>query len=140
MANVTITAASVIPPTASSTTRIAGIAGEAIAAGETVCRLDADGLYYRADANDSTHHLVAGIAGNSAAAAGQKLDVVTGSPTLVVGTHGITVGTPLFQSATPGKICPLADLASGDWPTLVAWAVSATAFQFDISSSSAVKP
>lgn len=140
MANVTIAAASVVPPTASTTTRIRGTAGEAVAAGETVSRLNADGLYYKADANDTDKHIVAGIAGCSAAVAGQVLDVVTGSPALVVGTHGVTVGTPLFQSSTAGKICPLADLASGDFPTLLAWAITSTAFQFDISSCSAVKP
>lgn len=140
MANVTIAAASVVPPTGSTTMRITGTAGEAIAAGETVARLDSDGFYYKADANDSNKHIVVGIAGNSAAVGGQKLDIVTASPALVVGTHGITVGTPLFQASTAGKICPLADLASGDFPTLLAWAVSSTAFQFGISSCSAVKP
>lgn len=143
MANVTIAAASVVPPTTSSTTHVtpaSTIAGEAIAAGETVAKLTADGRYYRADTDDTTKNDVEGFAGNSAAVAGQRIDIINASPALEVGTHGVAVGTALFQSATPGKICPLADLTTGAFPTLVAYTASATTLQVVIAKSANAKP
>lgn len=137
MANVVITPANVVPPTTNTTTHVQSpaIAGEAVSAGETVCQLAADNKYYRADSNDADKKTVVGIAGNTASGAGQRLDIITASPALEVGAHGAAVGTPLFQSATPGKMCPLADLASGSYPTLVAYAATSTTLQVAIAAS-----
>lgn len=141
--NVTITPANVVPPTANTTLHLQPantIAGEAIAAGQTVAQLAADKRYYKADTDNPDKKAVEGFAGNSAAAAGQRIDIITASPALEVGAHGVAVGTPLFQSATAGSICPLADLTTGAYPTLVAYAASATTLQVVIAQSANPKP
>ena len=143
MADVTINPADVVPPTANTTshlTQFSIIAGEAIDAGEIVCMLESDGKYYLADADDTNKQNVKGIAGNNAAVAGQRIDIITASPALVVGTHGVAVGTPLFASETPGKLCPYADLTAGAKPVLVAFAQSATALQIVLAPCSEVLP
>jgi len=143
MADVTITPTNVVPPAAATTTHFVPpntLAGEALAAGEVVCLLEADGFYWRADANDANKQDVKGFAGNSAVVAGQRVDVITASPALEVGTHSVAVGTPLFVSNTPGKICPLADLTSGSLPVLVAYSASATTLQVVLAAATAPKP
>lgn len=142
MANVTIAPGNVIPPTTTSTIHVLGqatIAGEPINAGQSVA-LYTDGRYYLADTDNADKKNVAGIAGNSAAAAGQRVDIISASPALEVGAHGVAVGTPLFQSATPGALCPLADLTTGAYPTLVAYTASATTLQVAIAASANPKP
>lgn len=142
MADVTITPANVVPSPLATTTHLQPantIAGEAINAGETVCLLAADGKYYKADANDTAKQDIKGFAGNSAVAAGQRVDIITASPALTVGTHGVTVGTALFQSNTAGKICPSADLGTGALAVLMAYAVTNTALQISLSASLAPK-
>jgi len=143
MADITITPANVVPPNVSSTVHLqpaATIAGEAISAGETVCLLAADLKYYKADANNTDKRNIVGIAGNTAAAAGQRVDIITTSLALEVGTHGVAVGVPLFQSATPGKLCPFADLASGDLVVLLAYSATSTTLQIVIAAATNPKP
>lgn len=143
MANVTINPTDVVPDSAATTVHqqpASIIAGEAISAGEVVCLLAADSRYYKADANVSTLRDVKGFAGNSPAAAGQRLDIITQAPSLEIGTHSVAVGTPLFLSNTPGKICPLADLTSGSLPVLLAYPVTATAIQIVIAVAGAPIP
>lgn len=143
MADITITPTNVVPSPTATTIHFqppSTIAGEAITAGETVCLLAADSKYYKADANNTDKRDVKGIAGNSAVVAGQRVDIITQTPALEVGAHGVAVGVPVFQSATPGKMCPFADLASGDLAILVAYAVSATALQIVVAPSTTAKP
>ena len=52
------------------------------------------------------------MAVNSSEVAGQTIDGVT-EGLVTIGTHGLAIGTPLFVSANPGKIAPLADLTLG---------------------------
>lgn len=143
MANVTINPTDVIPDSAASTVHQQPaniVAGEAIAAGEIVCLLAADGFYYKADANSVTLQNVKGMAGNSPVAAGQRLDIITQTPAIEIGAHAVAVGTPLFVSNTPGKLCPLADLTSGSLPILVAYTVTATAIQIVIATATTPIP
>lgn len=143
MANIVISPSDVVPSPASTTVHLqptATICGEAISAGETVCLLAADSKYYKADADDTAKRDVKGIAGNSTAAAGQRVDIITSAPALEVGAHGQAVGIPLFQSATPGKLCPYADLSSGALPVLIAYANTATALQIVLATATAPKP
>lgn len=143
MADVTITPANVVPPNANTTVRLAPatyITGEAIPAGSVVCLLASDSKLYLADGNVALKRDVKGFAGNSAVAAGQRVDIITGCPALEVGAHSVTVGTPLYLSNTPGKICPFADLTTGSLPVLVAYATTATALQVVISAATAPIP
>jgi hypothetical protein len=143
MADIIITPTNVVPPTGNATERLSPatfIAGVALLAGEVVCLDETDNKLYHADANNAARRDVKGFAGNSAVAAGQRLDVITKCPALVVGAHGVTVGTPLFLSNTAGKICPLADLGSGSLPVLVAFAQSATALEVSIAPATTPIP
>lgn len=143
MADVTITPANVVPSPLATTTHLQPantIVGETIAAGETICLLAADSKYYKADANDADKRDVKGIAGNSAVAIGQRVDIITEAPALEVGTHGQAVGTPLFLSATPGKLCPYADLSTGALPVLMAYAATTTTLQIILAQALTPKP
>lgn len=143
MANLSIPAASVVPNILSTTQHYQPgtlVAGEAIAAGEFVCLLAADGKAYKADADDVDKRNVLGMAGNSAAAAGQRVDVISLAATCEIGAHGIAVGVPYYLAATAGKICPYGDLASGALPILCAFTNTATAIQIVLASAGAAKP
>lgn len=131
MANLSITASAVVP--SSGATRInGGTAGETIAAGETVFQDTTDGNKWKlADGNDVAKMPVGGIAINSASA-GQPIAVCTADPALTIGTHGVALGTPYFQSATPGKVCPLADLASGNQTTCLLITLTTTTVRFGL--------
>jgi Uncharacterized conserved protein (DUF2190) len=129
MADISITASDVLQSSGTPTTK--GIAGEAIAAGETVYQND-DGKLYRADGNDSTKLPVAGIAVNSAPGAGQPFNYAVTDDSLTIGAHGLGNGIPLFQSANPGKICQLADVGTGNLTTCVGVTNSTTKITFGV--------
>lgn len=115
MADLTITVADVADGTGASFIR--GEAGELLTAGVPVYRNASDGLFYNTDA-DSTEAAAAcvGIAITSAAA-GQPVTVQTGG-NLDLGAT-LTVGTIYVVSDTVSKIKPTADLASGDYVTIL---------------------
>jgi hypothetical protein len=46
-----------------------------------------------------------------------------------------TKGTPYYLSGAPGKICPFADVAAGDFTCIVGIAVSTTVLQLDIQTA-----
>lgn len=94
-----------------------------------MCLVASDGKYYKADASVSTKRDVKGIAGNTASAAGQRIDIISASQNLVVGAHGGTIGAPYFSSSTAGKLCPLGDLTTNDLATLVAYPVSTSGLE-----------
>jgi hypothetical protein len=123
MADLSLTAANIVPSV--NALKGNGIAGETITAGQTVYKKASDGLYYKADGNDTTKVPVAGIA-VCGVANGQPFFFIYEDPALAVGTHGAGTGTPLFQSTTPGGICAAADLATGNRTTLLGITTSAT--------------
>ena len=43
----------------------------------------------------------------------------------------MTAGVAYYLSDTPGGICPVADLASGEYPTVLGIATSTTVLAFD---------
>lgn len=137
MADITITAASVVP--SSGATKIPGTAGATIAAGELVYKDAADSKYKLADGNSGTSGVraVEGIAANSASA-GQPISIITNDPDLAVGTHGVTIGEPLFLSNTPGKIMPYADIAAGNYTACVAMAKTSTTISFKVHAPNVV--
>lgn len=137
MANLSITATAVVPST--SAVKLNGKAGETVAAGEIVYLTSTSNTYSLADANDNTKLPAAGIAGNSAGT-GQALQVIVSDPSLTIGTHGVALGTPYFLSATPGKVCPLADLTTGDYTTAVFITKTTTTVAFGILAGGAAIP
>lgn len=119
MADISITASSVVAGTGSDAEFGSGIAGVAITAGQVVCIDDADGNKVKlADTNAATTALrtPVGVAVGGAAV-GQRVVYQKAGDYTVGGT--VAAGTPYFASATAGGIAPVADLASGHYTALV---------------------
>jgi hypothetical protein len=130
MADLTITPANVISHGGSTRP---GTAGAAIAAGQAVYLDPADGKFKLADDNSGTAvvRVPIGIALH-AAAAGQPLTVQTDGD-VVIGA-AVTPGVAYYLSDTPGGICPVADLAAGEYPALLGMAKSATVITLNIEA------
>lgn len=134
MADITITAANVAA--ASDATRAHGTAGASITAGQALYVDPSDSRLKLTDANGagSAIKTLAGIALH-AAATGQPITYQSGGAITIGGT--VVTGTIYVLSATPGGICPAADLASGHTVSIVGVATSATAIQMGIMNSGA---
>lgn len=123
MADVTVTATSVVPD--SGTQTLDAILGAAVTAGQTLYLDAADGNKAKlADANASAATAATkGIALNGGAI-GQPVKLAIGgtlNPGFTVG-----VGAVYVQSATPGGIAPVADLAAGHFPVVLGIGVTAS--------------
>ena len=123
MADLTITAASVISGDGSTT--VTGTAGAAITAGQAVYKDTVTGKYLLADADSATvaQRRAVGIALNGAAL-NQPVTVLT-SGTYTVGS-AVTPGVAYYLSATAGGICPVADIGAGEFVCLIGFATNAT--------------
>lgn len=131
MADLSITAASV----AAGDSYVTCIAAAAVTAGQVVYKDPITGKFGLADCNSGTvaARTPYGIALNSAPGAGQPLSVqprgaITPGATL-------TPGEAYYLSANPGAICPVGDLTSGMYPTILGIAVSASVLNLDIQPS-----
>lgn len=123
MADLTITAANVLKGSGSSVTN--GTAGASVTAGQVVYLDSTAGTYKLADCDSGTAAARSpdGIALH-AAASGQPLAVLTGGPITIGAT--LTAGDAYYLSATGGGICPVADLVTGNYPTIIGIATSAS--------------
>ena len=129
MANVTITASAVV--STASTQSSDGIAGAVIAAGEWLYLDAADNTLKLATAGDTeAKAAVVGQALNGAAV-GQPVRYGTGG---LITLDGVAVAGLYVLSATAGKQCPVGDLVTGDWLTLLAVGRSATQQRIRISA------
>ncbi len=119
MADLTITAANVLNTSASVAT---APAGESITAGQSIYISANDGKAYKAQADGTAAQAdVAGLALNGAGA-GQPVQYATDGAINIGATTA--KGTVYCVSATAGGICPIADLASGDFVSLVGYATA----------------
>lgn len=129
MADLVITAASVVA--GANAVIESGSAGESISAGKAVYRSAATKKYMLADSNSATAEVrqSVGIALNGAAlnqpVSVQKHGDITLGATLVA-------GTAYLLSDTPGGICVLADVGSGEYVCQIGLAKSATTLNVDI--------
>lgn len=132
MVDLVITAANVVP--GSNATVENGTAGATITAGQVVYRDATTKKYLLADNDSATVAAKAprGVALNGAAN-GQPLAISRAGDITIGAT--ITAGTAYYLSATPGGICPLADVAAGDDVVLLGLAESATVLALDIQTS-----
>lgn len=132
MADLTITAANVAAGTGASIRH--GTAGAAITAGQTVYLDSADSRFKLADCDSATAALRSpvGIALH-AALAGHPLTVLSSGP-ITIGAP-LTVGVAYYLSGNAGGICPVADLATGDYPTIIGIATSATVLDVKLHES-----
>ena len=130
MADLTITAANVVPQ-AGSTIKSA-TAGVAIAAGQPIYINTTTNQAELADANALASAEVAGIAVNSAAA-GQPVSYVSNGP-VALGSV-LTTGAVYVLSSTAGGLAPVADLSSTEYTSILGVASSATVLAVKINNT-----
>jgi hypothetical protein len=123
MADLTITAANVAA--GSGCVKVQGTAGATITAGQVVYLDSSDDKYKLAD-NDSATAAVRSVAGIALHGSlnGQPLTVLTKGPITIGATTA--VGTVYCLSSTAGGICPSADIATGDYNTIIGIGTSTT--------------
>jgi hypothetical protein len=135
MADLSITAASVLQSANGVVAR--GVAGATLTAGMPVYLDTADNKLKPADANGTAPlNSVRGITVNGAAD-GQFVNYVTEDPNFVAGAT-LTAGVIYVLSATAGKICPAADLASGHTSIVLGVAKSASVLALKITTGGAL--
>lgn len=130
MADISITAASVVGDDGYTFQDV--VAGATITAGQPVYLDASDSNKAKladSDANANTAKAV-GLALH-AALAGQPLKIITGGK-VTLGASPLTQGLPYFLSNTAGAICPLGDLGSADWTTLLGVAETSAKLQLKI--------
>lgn len=129
MANLSITAANVLRQPRSDTN--SGVAGASITQGQVIYRDPTDNSLKLADADaaatapSATGQLFIAL---SAAATGQPIAYLTTGQVTIGAT--LTVGTAYYLSTTSGSICLESDLASGDFPIFLGFAISTTVLNF----------
>jgi hypothetical protein len=134
MADLTITAANVVSGGGTSSRIAHGTAGATLTAGQVVYYDTTTSTYKLADNNSGTAAVrsPAGIVLN-AAATGQPVSIHT-SGSITIGAT-LTGGVAYYLSDTPGGICPVADLVTGEYPTFLGIATSAALLQVAIVES-----
>lgn len=129
MADLTITAASVLPGANASISQ--GTAGEAVTAGKAVYLSSTSRKWMLADSNSATAEArkAGGIALNGASL-NQPVSVQTSGDITIGGA--LTAGTAYYLSDTPGGICPIADVGAGEYVCLLGLAKSTTVLALNI--------
>lgn len=123
MTDLVIVPSSVIAGTDSNITL--GSAGATVTAGQVVYKDATDKRFKLADNNHATPavRVPVGIALHGASA-GQPLAILESGSITIGGA--MTPNTAYYLSDSPGGICPVADLGSGEYPALLGMATSAT--------------
>lgn len=129
MADLSITSSAVIAGANASVSQ--GTAGETITAGKAVYLAAASKKWMLADSDSATTEArkAVGIALNGASL-NQPVAVQTGGD-ITLGAV-LTAGTAYYASDDAGGICPVADLASGDYVCLLGLAKSTSVLALDI--------
>jgi hypothetical protein len=131
MADITITAANVVAVAGASL--VSAYALATITAGQVVYRDATTGNFGLADNNGATATRVpVGIALHGASA-NQPLTILTAGSITIGGT--LTAGIAYYLSDTPGGICPVADITSGETSTVLGIATSTSVLKVDINPS-----
>lgn len=135
MADITITATSVAPY-ASATTITQYLIGETITAGQVVYLKSSDSRWWKAQtdgtAAESGNGTSIGIALNGGAA-GQFVAVQTHGDITIGAT--IATGVEYYVSNTAGGICPVADLGSADYVTIIGYGISTSVLRLDFNAT-----
>ncbi len=130
MANVSITPGSVLKT--STTVLEQGIAGATILAGQWVYRDATDSNHYKlADTDSGTEavRLPRGMALNGASD-GQPLQIARSGSVTLGGT--VTKAVVYYLSGDAGAICPIGDVAAGDYTCVLGIATTAALFDIKI--------
>lgn len=134
MADISITAANVIAGAGAEVKH--GTAGATITAGQVVYREAATGKFKLADCDSATAEVRSpyGIALNGASD-GQPLAVLRSGLITIGGT--LTAGVAYYLSPTAGGIAPVADLTTGDYPSVLGIATTTAIMKVAIAESGA---
>jgi len=127
LADLSITAASV--KLKSATQPIVGTGGEALSQGQGAY-LSAS-KWYRCDANDTAAKAVCGGIVLTPCATDGIVLIAPNGATVDLGAT-LAVGTTYAVSATVGGICPLADITSGQYPTILGTATTTSSLPLSI--------
>lgn len=141
MADLTQTAANVAIGASTLKTRLVQV-GEAVTQGMPLYQSTSDSKFYKCDADVLASSVAAGIALTPASTDGySSMAVPADSPGLALVNLGATlvVGTVYAVSVTTGAICPVADLASGDYITTLGVATTASLLDLRIVVSNTAK-
>ncbi|WP_411906281.1 hypothetical protein [Rhizobium mayense] len=130
MADLSITPANVVA--GSNATRDIGTAGATITAGQAVFLDSATNKWVLSDNNGTGTRQVKGIALNGASL-NQPISVLKDGDVTIGAT--LVPGAAYYLSATPGAICPVADLATGMDSILIGLAKSASVLSVEIQDS-----
>lgn len=132
MTDISITAANVVAGAGSNVEH--GTAGTTITAGQLVYRDSSTSKYGLSDSNSATAAVreVRGIALNGAAL-NQPLAILRSGPITIGGT--LTAGVAYYLSDSPGGLCPVADVGSGEYSVLVGIATSTSVLDVNIQAS-----
>lgn len=132
MADLSITAANVVAGSGAETEN--GILGATVTAGQVGYKDSADGRWKLADNNSATAAVrePQGIFLNGGAA-GQPVSVLKSG--LLTSGATLTAGVAYYLSDTPGGICPVADLSTGEYPSFIGIATSASVLKVNITTS-----
>ncbi len=131
MADLSITAANVVA--GSDAVRESGTAGATVTAGQLVYLDTSDFKYKLADSNGAAALRVPNGIALHGAANNQPLVIQKGGDITVGGT--MVAGVAYYLSDTPGGICPVADLGSGEYPCIIGIAKSTTVLTVSIQPS-----
>lgn len=131
MADLTITAASVVAATGAAVTN--GMAGATITAGQAVYLNATTKKWELADSNGTpaAARKAGGIALNGASL-NQPVAVATAGDVTIGAT--LTAGTAYYLSDTPGGICPVADVGTGENVCLLGMAKSTSVLAVNIQA------
>lgn len=129
MADISITAANVVAGT--NSTRDNGIAGETITAGKAIYLSSTSAKWMLADSNSATVEArkATAIALN-AASLNQPVSVLRSGDVTIGAT--LTAGAAVYLSDTPGGLCPLADVGTGEYVCQIGLAKSTTVLAVNI--------
>lgn len=133
MADISITASAVLANSGARTE--SGAAGETITAGKLVYRDATTNQYFMSDSNaaSASARAVRGVALNGASA-GQPLQIARPGAEITMNAV-LTAGLVYYLSDTPGGICPLADVGTGEYVTPIGVAKSTTVLAFNPTQS-----
>jgi hypothetical protein len=131
MTDLSVTAANVVA--GDGAVMETGTAGATITAGQLVYK-DANGKYQLADNNSATAkaRVPRGVALHGSLA-NQPLTIQRSGKITIGAT--VTAGVVYYASDTPGGICPVADLASGEYPCTVGMASSASQIDLEFQTA-----
>lgn len=132
MADLSITAASCVPAAGSPVEW--GTAGATITAGKALYLAAATNRWGLADSNSATAEVRQATAiALTGSSDGQPIAVMR-SGSLTLGAT-MTAGVAYYLSDTPGGICPVADIGSGEYAGLIGIATSTTVLQLGFNYS-----